>query len=94
MAGIYGFSNIFLTEGIALYGSILNFVPLKKTSLESYVSLLPWVQTWIGVNNIEPLTHEGWFEEVHGFKGGKKNSDGVWMTCHSKGTFYGRPPLQ
>ena len=49
--------------------------------------LFPWVRTWIGVNNIEPLNREGWFEEGCGFKGGKKNDDGIWMPYHSKGIF-------
>ena len=31
-------------------------------SFECLESLLPWVQTWIGVNKIELLTPEGWFE--------------------------------
>ena len=43
------------------------------------------------MNNIEPLTPEGFFEEVHGFKGGKNNDDSIWMPYHSKGTFFGAP---
>ena len=51
------------------------------------MSIFPWVRIWIGVDNIEPLTPESWFEEGHGFKGGKKDDDGIWMTYYSKGTF-------
>ena len=75
--GIYGFSRSCLTDGIASSGSILEFLPLDETAFERSVSLFPWVRIWIGVNNIEPLTPEGWFEEVHGFKGGKKNDNGI-----------------
>ena len=78
-AGIYGFSRGCLTDKIALSGSILDFVPLNETDFESSVLILPWVWTWIGVNNIEPLTTEVWFKECHGFKGGKKNDGGIWM---------------
>ena len=56
----YGFSRDFLTDGIDSYGSILYFAPLNETEFDSSTSLLPWVQIWIGVNNIEPLTPEGW----------------------------------
>ena len=43
------------------------------------MSLYPWVCTLVGVNNINPLTPEVWFEEGQGFKGGKKNDVWIWM---------------
>ena len=43
------------------------------------------------MNNIEPLTPEGWFEEGRGRKGGNKNDDVIWMPYHYKGTFLWRP---
>ena len=61
-AGIDGFPRGCLTYGIVSSGSILDFVPLNETSFEHSVSLLPWICTYIGVNNIEPLNPEGWFE--------------------------------
>ena len=85
--GIDGFSRVCLTDGIAWSGSILYFLPLNKTAFELSVSLLPWVWTCIGVNNIKPLTPEGWFEEGRVFKGGNKNDDGICMPYHSKRTF-------
>ena len=57
---------------------------VERNRLDSYISLLPWVRTWIEVNNIVNLTPEGWFKEGHGFKRGKKNDDGIWMLYHSK----------
>ena len=93
-SGIYGFSRGVWTDGIASSGSILDFVILNETAFERYVSIFPWVHTWIGVNNIEPFNPEGFFEEGGVFKGGKKNDDGIWVPYHSKGTFYERPPLQ
>ena len=63
-AGIYGFSRGCLIHGIALYGSISDFFLLNKTYSELSMSLLPWFWTWVGVNNIEPLTPESWFKEV------------------------------
>ena len=53
------FSRVCLTEKIVASGSILDFIPLNETAFENSVLLLPWVQTWIGVNNIEPLTPYG-----------------------------------
>ena len=56
------FSRGCLTYGIDSPGFILYFVPLNETAFELSVSLLPWVRICIVVNNIETLTHEGWFE--------------------------------
>ena len=84
-AGIYDFSRGCLTYGIASYGSILNFVPFKYISFERYVSLFPCVWTRVGLNNIEPLNPGFWFKEGRGFKGGKKNENGICMPYHSKG---------
>ena len=80
-----------MTDRIASFGSILDYFPLDETTFKRSMSLLPWVRTWIGVNNIEPLTPEGWSEEGHGFKGGKKNDDGICIPYHSKGTFIWAP---
>ena len=57
-----GFLRGCLTDGIASSGSILDFVMLNKTEFERSVLIFPWVRTQVGVNNIEPLTPEGWFE--------------------------------
>ena len=88
------FSKVFWTDRKASSGSILDFVPLNETDFEHSETLFTWVQTWIGVNNIETLTPEGWLEEGRGTRGGKKNGDGIWMPYHTKTTFYGSPPLQ
>ena len=66
-----------MIDRIASSSSILDFFTLNKTDFERSVSLLPWVWTWIGVNNIEPLTPEGWLEESRVFKGGKKNDNSI-----------------
>ena len=76
-----------MTDRIAPSGSILDFVPLNETAFESSATLFPWVQTWIGVNNIDILTPKGWFEEGHEMKGGNNNNNGIWTPYHSKGTF-------
>ena len=87
-AVIYGFSSDCLTDGTALPSSILDFMPLNSTAFERSVSILPWVQTWIGVNNIETLSPEGWFEDDNGLKRGKKNENGIWIPYHSKGKLF------
>ena len=61
VVGIYFFPRGCLTDGIVSFGSILDLVPLNKIAFECSTSLLPWVQTCIGMNSIEPLTPEGWF---------------------------------
>ena len=77
--------KFFFTDGIASSGSILEPPPLNNTALDISATLLPWVQTWIGVYNILPLTPEGWSEEGNEMKGAKKNGDVIWMPYHSKG---------
>ena len=39
------------------------------------------------MNNIDHFTPDGWFEECHGIKGGKKNNNGIYMTYNLKVTF-------
>ena len=53
--GIDGFSRGCLIYRISSSGSILDFVLLNETPFECFMSIFPWVRTWIGVNNIEPL---------------------------------------
>ena len=86
-SGVDGFSRGCLTDGISSYGSILDFVCLNGTSFDYSASLLLWVQTYIGVNYIEPLTSEGWLKECHALKGGNNNDDGILMPYHYKDTF-------
>ena len=69
-----------LTDGIASSGSILDFVPLNEKVFQRLTTMLPWVQKWIGVNNIETLTPEGWFEEVHIMNEGKKNGNDILIS--------------
>ena len=76
-AGIYGFSRGFLTDVIASYGSILYFVPLNETDLESSSMLFPCVWEYIGFKKIVHVIPWGWFKEGHGMKVGRKNYDGI-----------------
>ena len=69
MSVLYVFSRGCLTYWISSSSSILDCVPLNETAIARSVLLFPWVRTWIGVNNIENLTPENWFEEGLGFKG-------------------------
>ena len=72
VAGIDGFYRGFMMDGIDSLGSVLEFVPLKKTTTENLTTMLQWVKACIGVITIKALTPEGWFEEGHGIQGGKK----------------------
>ena len=69
---------------IWIYFRLFDF---DETAFDRSASLLPWFQTWIGVNNIETLTPEGSFEGGRFIKEEKKNDYGIWMPYHSKGTF-------
>ena len=62
---------------ISLSGYILDSLTLNETPFDHLAMMLPWVWTWIGVNHIEPLTTEGWFNAGHGIKGGKENYYGT-----------------
>ena len=72
-AGIDKFSKGCLKDGMS--SSV--WLYFRLFSFERLESLLPWVQTWIGVNIIEPLTPECWSGEVCGMKVGKKNGYGI-----------------
>ena len=87
MEGIYGFSRGCLTYKIASSGYILDVVILNETDFESSKSLLPWVQIWIGVNNIELLTPEDWFKKNNGTNVGNNHDNSICMPYHSKETF-------
>ena len=61
------FKGSFNRRDILIY-LYLEFGPLNKTAFECLEELLPWVQTCIRLNNIEPLTPDGWFKECHGIQ--------------------------
>ena len=91
LLGIYGFPRGCLKDGIASYLSNSYFGPLKETSFDCLATLLPWVQIWIGVNKVDPLTPEGWSQEVHVINEGNNNYIGIWVPYNSKGTFLCAP---
>ena len=80
-----------MTDRITISESILDLYTLNKTDFERYPTLLQWVNNWIGVNIIQPLTPDVWFEEGNVIRGGVKNRDGIWISHHSKGIFLWMP---
>jgi hypothetical protein len=71
-----------LMEGVMTGQSMLSFVDLAKTAVERRPPLLAWIIGWIGRENLEPLTLEGWFVEGHRISGGYLDGHKVWMPSH------------
>jgi hypothetical protein len=80
--GTDGASRGSLMEGVMAGQDMLSFVDLAKTSVERHPPLLDWVRSWTGIDSLEPLTPEGWFEEGHGIVGGQEDKHGVWIPKH------------
>ena len=83
--GTDGASRGSLMEGVLAGKDMLSFVDLAKTALERHPPLLAWIRSWTGMENLEPLTPEGWFEEGHGITGGELDSHKVWIPKHCPG---------
>ena len=83
--GTDGCSRGSLLEGVMAGADMLSFIDLAKTSVERHPPLLDWVRSWTGLEDLEPLTPEGWFEEGHGIIGGEKDKHGVWIPKHCPG---------
>lgn len=64
---------------------MLSFVPLDQGAIERCSKVLPWVWSWCGDRDIEPLTPKGWFEEGQGAVGGATGPDGIWIPKHQEG---------
>ena len=92
--GIDGCSRGSLMEGVMAGEDMLSFVDLEKSALERCPALTDWIREWTGIQDLKPLTPEGWFEEGHGITGGEKDKNGVWIPTHGpKGqTFLWTPP--
>ena len=73
----------------------MGFFTLNKTKFELFPMLLHLVRTWIGVNNIEPLNPEVWFEEVNVPKEGGRGQkmDGIWISYHAIDNSLSPPPI-
>eukprot|EP00804_Cyclotella_cryptica_P012519 CCRYP_017724-RA/>CCRYP_017724-RA protein AED:0.34 eAED:0.23 QI:0/0/0/1/1/1/3/0/930 len=80
--GTDGCSRGLLLEGVMAGQSMLSFVDLDKTAVERSPELLPWIRSWCGRRDINPLTPEQWFMEGHGIIGGHLDIHGVWMPDH------------
>ena len=80
--GTDGCSRGVLLEGVMSGQSMLSFVDLDKTAVERSPELLPWIRSWCGKRDLNPLTPEEWFVEGHGIVGGHLDKHGVWMPDH------------
>ena len=83
--GTDGCSRGVLMEGVMAGQGMLSFVDLDKSACERSSSLLPWIRSWCGYPNMEPLTPAEWFVEGHGIIGGDRDKRGVWIPNHEEG---------
>jgi len=81
--GTDGLSRGDVSGGVMADQDMHLFIPLHFTTLDRAPSLLPWLQSWLPIDSIHPLTPEEWFERGHGLQGGCKNSDGIWIPLDS-----------
>lgn len=77
--GTDGLSRGVLLEGVMKGEPMLDFVPLNKSAVKRSAELLPWIQSWWGSGQEEPLNPEQCFFEGHGLVGGERNAEGIWM---------------
>jgi hypothetical protein len=82
--GTDGCSRGVLMEGVMAGKGMLSFVDLDKSAVERAEDLLPWIRSWCGKPDIEPLTPEEWFEAGHGIVGGKQDKHNVWIPEHER----------
>ena len=88
------FSRACSTDRKSSSGSIVDFVTLNKIAFECLATLLPWVQTWIGVINTKPLTPDGWFEEGHGKREKRTMTMEYGCPIIQRDFYYWRQPFQ
>ena len=83
-----------LMEGVMAGKDMLSFVDLAKSAIDRHPPLLDWIRSWTCIDDLAPLTPEGWFEEGHGIVGGENDRHGVWIPKHgpSNKMFLWAPP--
>jgi hypothetical protein len=82
--GTDGCSRGVLMEGVMAGKNMLTFINLDKSAIQRCTDLLPWICSWCGHSDIEPLTPEGWFQEGHGIIGGHVDKHKVWIPDHEQ----------
>jgi hypothetical protein len=80
--GTDGCSRGVLMEGVMAGKNMLSFIDLDKSAIQRCTDLLPWIRSWCGNSDIEPLTPEGWYQEGHGIIGGHLDKHKVWIPDH------------
>ena len=68
-----------LQEGVMAGQGMLTFVPLQLNVMERSGAVLEWVRSWAPDKEIVPLSEEDWYERGHGWHGGAKNDEGIWV---------------
>ena len=75
---------------------MLNFVPIRLDDFERSATLLLWIESWTGRDELELLTPECWFTRGHDLveKEWEYNVDGLKMPTVKPGLSYGPLPQQ
>lgn len=68
-------------------GDWSTIVPLHLTAVARHSSLLPWLQSWIPAQDIQPMSPEEWYTKGHGWISGTLNPDNIWMPIDSDATW-------
>jgi len=63
--------------------NMLEFIPLNESATSRVPEVLEWVRSWTGIQELNPLTPEEWFERGHGISGGTRKPDGVWEAAET-----------
>jgi hypothetical protein len=83
--GTDGISRGNILEGVMAGKEMLSFIPISQTVCERSRLMLPWIRSWIQVQDLKPLSESQWFWEGQGL--GTKmwtNCDGVKMPQKSE----------
>lgn len=93
--GTDGLSRGCLNEGVMRDADMLAFVPLRETAVQRLDTLLQWLQETSreeGDADFELLQPEDWYVRGHDIRGGRCNSDGVWIPTYKTGRYIWAPP--
>ena len=52
---------------------MLYFFDLARSAVKRHPTVLDWIRSWTGTEDLEPLAPDGWYEEGHGITGRSLN---------------------
>ncbi len=85
--GTDGLSRGDFSAGVMTGQHMLDFVPLHLSGIKRSPLVLPWLQSWLPVAHLQPLSPEDWYEKGHGLSGGAFNRDNIWIPNETSDTW-------